>query len=247
MAKKASAKPDGLAIANALELKNCEGRIQTAIDGAREHWAAIGRELVAIRDGKLYAGKFKTFEAYCLERWEFTRGHAYRLMDAVKVIEDLSPQGGAAAPDDFPGSGRPVIPETERQARAVGAAAPDPETRREVWNTAQELAGDPQPAPRVIGQAAEVVQTGKPANHESIELTESIRHFSNTVKLLEKRGKEIQTALGAKVNVCQAMQTRKVKFERLIGNMAAQVDLLKEHIDGLEKAWASTRKQVDDD
>lgn len=227
----------GESSSRAAELQECEKRIDSAIEAAREHYATIGRELMRIRDGKLYLGKHKTFEAYCEQRWYYSRGHAYRLIEAVKVLDDLSPQGDTEAAE---------VPETERQARAVGAAAPDAETRQAVWTTAQELAGDSQPAPKVIAQAAEIVTTGLPKNHESIELTEAITAFQNTSNLLIKRGKEIQAKFEEKLRTCKAMANRKIKFQRIIDNLLIQADLVSEHIESLETAWTAARGQIDE-
>ncbi len=43
--------------------------------------------LVECRDGKLYRQTHRTFALYCRERWEFSRQHAYRLIDASATAE----------------------------------------------------------------------------------------------------------------------------------------------------------------
>ena len=55
----------------------------------------VGEALRAIRDGRLYRESYKTFEAYCRDRWDFTRTHGYRLISASETMEVLSPVGGA--------------------------------------------------------------------------------------------------------------------------------------------------------
>jgi hypothetical protein len=46
-----------------------------------------GRELAAIRKGKLYRNRYQTFEGYCLERWELTDRRAEQLMVAADFAE----------------------------------------------------------------------------------------------------------------------------------------------------------------
>jgi hypothetical protein len=52
-------------------------------------FAAAGRALREIRDEKLYLNNYKTFEAYCKERWGYGKTHAYRLIDASAVVDNL--------------------------------------------------------------------------------------------------------------------------------------------------------------
>jgi hypothetical protein len=52
----------------------------------------IGLALVEVRDRRLYRQTHDTFEAYCEGRWHFKRSHAYRLIDAAAVVNNLPPQ-----------------------------------------------------------------------------------------------------------------------------------------------------------
>jgi hypothetical protein len=49
----------------------------------------VGQALIEIRDRKLYRETYKTFEAYCQEKWSLTRRRAYQFMDASEVIQNL--------------------------------------------------------------------------------------------------------------------------------------------------------------
>ena len=71
-----------------------------------ETFVEVGRALAAIRDECLYP--HSTFEAYCAERWGFTRSYAYRLINAAKVVAAVSPIGD-----------KPCLLKTESQARAI--------------------------------------------------------------------------------------------------------------------------------
>ncbi len=99
------------------ELARLEERIGAGIQTFHD----VGRCLLAIRDGRLYRATHANFESYCQERWQFSRIHAFRLIEASEVVENLLPIGN--------------IPANEFQARAL--AGLDAELQRQVWRQAQ--------------------------------------------------------------------------------------------------------------
>jgi predicted house-cleaning NTP pyrophosphatase (Maf/HAM1 superfamily) len=218
-------------IKRAKELETAEARIQEAIDRARDHFAIVGAQLESIRDGKLFPDA--TFEAYCSRRWGFSRSYAHRLISGAEVFGNLEDAEGGP-------------PETERQAREIAKASDDPEDQKEVWTTAQAIAGDSQPTAPVIVQAAEIVQTGRPVNHESIEVDAAIDALSKATGRLVKIGQAVQVAMNAKVAACPAMSSRRIKFENLLKGTAGQVEILQEWVNDLAAKWQSTKKQVDE-
>ena len=66
---------------------------------------------------------------YCRDRWGMNRAHAYRLIDAANVADNLSPEGD--------------IPTSERQARPL--ARLKPEQQAEAWKEAVASAPDGMP------------------------------------------------------------------------------------------------------
>jgi hypothetical protein len=68
----------------------------------------VGQALLAIRDQRLYRQTFPTFEAYVQERWDLSRPHAYRMIDAAVVVEHV------AGTSD-------TVPENEAQARPLAS------------------------------------------------------------------------------------------------------------------------------
>lgn len=81
-----------------------------------------------IREKRLYRIQgHDTFEAYCQEKWQFSRSYAHRIMEAAEIAADLLPIGNVA--------------QTESQAREL-ARLPDPESRREVWQHVHEEHGE---------------------------------------------------------------------------------------------------------
>ena len=110
-------------------LVELEQEIETGLKG----YERAGLALREIRDAGLYrAAGYPNFDAYCRERWGFSRTHAYRQIDAAAVV-GLLPTGDNA------------VPVTERQARELATLAKTaPTLVSEVWQQAQQAHG---PAP----------------------------------------------------------------------------------------------------
>lgn len=67
--------------------------LERDIEAGQRTFIKMGTALAEIRDNRLYKSQFKTFEEYCREKWNFSRAHAYRLIDAAEIAEKLSPVG----------------------------------------------------------------------------------------------------------------------------------------------------------
>jgi hypothetical protein len=81
-----------LALRNTRRLADLEAVIERGLGTFVE----VGEALEEIRGSRLYRETHPTFEAYCRDRWGFTRQHAARLMDAAEVahvLPELSPIG----------------------------------------------------------------------------------------------------------------------------------------------------------
>jgi hypothetical protein len=82
--------------------------LENIIETNRCQFYQIGKALRRIRDQQLYRQLlFNSFEAYVKERWDMAKSHAYRLIEASKVIDNLSPIGDG------------ILPQNESQARAL--------------------------------------------------------------------------------------------------------------------------------
>ncbi len=85
------------------------------------HFHKIGKALKEIRDSRLYKLiLFETFEAYTKARWDLGKSHAYRLIQAYQVVNNLSPIGD-------------ILPDNEYQVRPLIKL--DPLEQRRAWNT----------------------------------------------------------------------------------------------------------------
>jgi hypothetical protein len=82
----------------------------------------VGRALLEIQSRRLYlqAG-YRSFAVYVTERWDLSEAHAYRQIEAAKVIDILSPIGETS------------LPANEAQARELAPLVTDPDAVRAVW------------------------------------------------------------------------------------------------------------------
>lgn len=113
----------------ALSVSECQQRLvelEGVIERGRETFIEVGNALLEIRDGLLYRDTHATFEAYCRERWGFSRRQANRLIEASEVAEVLGPIG--------------PNPTNEAQARELAPLLDDPQALEEVWERAQQRA-----------------------------------------------------------------------------------------------------------
>jgi hypothetical protein len=93
--------------------------LESVIKKYRQDFYSVGKALTEIRDGRYYLKlSFKSFESYVKLRWDMGRSHAYRLIEAAGVIDNLSPIGD-------------VLPKNEAQARALSRL--DLFSQKKVW------------------------------------------------------------------------------------------------------------------
>ena len=120
-------------------------RLEKVVETGLAMFHPIGEALKQIRDQKLYREKWKTFEAYCEERFGIKRSYAHRLIEAVEI--KMLPMGNKI--------------KNERQAREV-AKAPRRQ-RNKVVKLADKIATErDQPmTAKVIEEAREIVVEGE--------------------------------------------------------------------------------------
>jgi hypothetical protein len=102
---------------------------EEALDDLRLMFARAGKALEVIQKAKLYREDFATFEDYVEERWEMSRAHAYRLIQAWPTAEALSPIGDTSLNE---GQVRELLPVSKRHGRAAAVT---------VYRTVAEIDG----------------------------------------------------------------------------------------------------------
>ena len=94
-------------------------QLEAVIKNYRQDFYSVGKALQEIRDGRHYHKlSFKSFESYVRIRWDMGRSHAYRLIEAFCVIDNLSPIGE-------------LLPKNEAQARPLTKL--DAFSQRRLW------------------------------------------------------------------------------------------------------------------
>jgi len=94
-------------------------QLEAVIKKYRQDFYSVGKALKEIRDGRHYHKlSFNSFESYVRLRWDLGRSHAYRLIEACCVIDNLSPIGE-------------LLPQNEAQLRPL--AKLDAFSQRRLW------------------------------------------------------------------------------------------------------------------
>lgn len=131
------------------------GRLQdleTIIEKGLQTFVDVGGALLEVRDSRLYKATHGTFEEYCRKRWGMSKTHANRMIEAVRVADNLTPTG--------------VIPATERVARPLVSLSP--EEQREAWQLAKGTA-DSESRPVTARDVADAVYKLKPHKERLID------------------------------------------------------------------------------
>lgn len=105
------------------------------------------KALKELRDKKLYRSTHQTFEDYVVGRFGMQRAHAYRLINAAVVIENLSPIGD-------------ILPITESQCREI-AKLPSFDQQRKAWRQTLVGTGGKMPTTKQVRGIVERLK-GKP-------------------------------------------------------------------------------------
>ena len=93
-------------------------RLETIIARNQGHFRDMGKALKEIRDNRLYKlTLFETFGAYTKARWDMSKSHAHRLIDAYDVIRNLSPIGDTLPANEC--QARPLAPLSLLEQRRI--------------------------------------------------------------------------------------------------------------------------------
>ncbi len=117
----------------------CEG----VIAQGWETFLQVGQALATIRRHRLYRDRYATFDDYCRQKWEYSKTHANRLIEAAAVAAVLTPMG--------------VKVKSESQLRPLVALPP--QRIPVAWKRAEELAGTGEITAQIVRRAAEQFKT----------------------------------------------------------------------------------------
>jgi hypothetical protein len=105
-----------------LERRTLAGHERT-IRSLHGHLLKAGAALKTIRDDRLFRETYRTFAAYCKDRWGFTASRSRQLIDAAETVTTVTLSGLPA-------------PVTERQIRELVPLRHDPKAALAVWEEA---------------------------------------------------------------------------------------------------------------
>lgn len=167
-------------ITEQIELEDRESRIECGLKA----FYAVGQELIAIRDRRLYRTAYPNFEAYLQERWQMSRSRGYELMSASEVIENLSDMSDK--------------PANARQADALSKAPA--EQQQQAWTEAIATALNGKPTAAHVSDVVKRLTNPQPLQPEQIatvvEETSPYRGQTVTVKRTEGAIAVCETADG---------------------------------------------------
>ncbi len=127
---------------NSVELEQLENVIKKNIGAFYE----VGRALMEIRDKGYYKDVlgYDTFEAYCKARWDMSRIHAWRLIEATEIRENLLPIGNVTSIETQLRPLSKLQPEQQRTAwqKAVETAPEGKVTAAHVSKIVKEITGE---------------------------------------------------------------------------------------------------------
>lgn len=135
-------------------LSDCEYKIERAVFA----YAEAGDALRTIRDAKLYKETHRSFEAYCRERWGWSRSYVHRTIEAGAVHDTLYEQAKT-----LPIGNTLEPPRNEATARELAPLRNEPKVLTEVWAEVVQKHGPDATARQVRRVVAEVLPPeGKP-------------------------------------------------------------------------------------
>ena len=117
---------------------------EAVIDMGWQTFVEVGIALARIRDARLYRIEFPTFEAYCREKWEYSRRRADYLITAAQLFRHLRTNCSQ------------IQPGHESQLRALIGLSH--EQAQQAWQRAVEMAGQRRMTARLVKKAMQELQ-----------------------------------------------------------------------------------------
>jgi hypothetical protein len=89
-------------------------RLESSIETGQRVFEVVGIALAQIRNRKLYRKDYHTFEAYCQQRWGWSRFRTYQLIEACEVVAELPEKLKAEVPNERVARELGKLPKAER-------------------------------------------------------------------------------------------------------------------------------------
>lgn len=131
--------------------------------GVEQAFYQAGKALAQLRERRLYRSTHKTFEAYCKDRFGFTRRHSDYLIAATSVVKNLQQmrtihsQNHLDEQHQFNRTSRTIssqiLPTRLEQIKPLASLKPD--EQRQVWDKAVQTANGKVPSGRIVKEIVE--------------------------------------------------------------------------------------------
>lgn len=119
-------------------------RLERNISKGLAEFVNVGFSLKDIRERKLYKVSHSTFEEYCKLRWKFSAKHAYRLMAAAEIVEQLKAGKGRVSSNS--------LPKRESQVRSLVLLCGTQRSPVAVWKQAVKDAKGKAPSAALVSK-----------------------------------------------------------------------------------------------
>jgi uncharacterized coiled-coil protein SlyX len=192
------------------ELQRCEAIIERGLKTFFE----VGAALLRVRDLRLYRIDHPTFEAYCQERWDFSKTYANNLIAATSVRNNLTTIVVKQ------------LPANEAQARPL-AKLKDPEQQREAWERAVATAPGRVTAAHVEAIVREMLAS--PAIEQSSVQQEVVSDSSNKGSAPAAEAHSLSTHALIDLDA-EALRARITELEQRIATAQSIIEEYQEHI-----------------
>jgi len=174
-----------------------------------------GKALSELRERRLYRSTHKTFEAYCRDRFNYSRDAAYLKIAAAEVYDNIQ--------KFLPTIGRQIpMPTTERQLRDLAKADIEPEMQASAWVQSVDEAGGRVPSGRIVKGIVEQLK------EKTLVLAKDFCQVGDVFTLVRLEGKE------RKYNGCWAIAVEPRDFTVLVDVHDASLTVKPENMDKID-------------
>ncbi len=152
------------------ELTQEEQRDRYQLELGVQAFYQAGKALAQLRERRLYRSTHKTFEAYCQDRFDFTRRYSDDLIAAAVVVENLQQtrtihsQNQFNEQNKFNGNSSTIhahiFPTKLEQIKPLASLKPD--EQRQVWDKAVETANGKVSSGRIVQAIVEQIKEKSP-------------------------------------------------------------------------------------
>jgi len=153
-------------------------KLESIVDKSRRSFYDLGKALREIRDNRLYRyAAFNTFNDYARKRWAIGKSHAYRLIEACNVIDNLSPIGDVLPVNES--QVRPLVPFTPHERQHIWSQFLDSELELTAANIRRLVANLNKSADRPVNQPDRTSIISENYKEVAMAMIEQIRLAQN--------------------------------------------------------------------